>query len=93
MRNYRVALYERFAFSSISKNVTACVSKTVSWFEKYQTLLITVCDQRGEKNTGHPKFRKDNFQHTGATLYAKLYGFHRLLFANIKPQNSRNGQA
>jgi hypothetical protein len=64
-------------------SVAACVSKTVSWFEKYQTLLIAVCDQRGEKNTGHPKFRKDNLQHTGATLYARLYGLHGLLFANI----------
>lgn len=59
-RNKRAALNERFDFSSNSKSVAGCVS----WCENCHTLLIRVCDQRGEKNTGHPRFRKENLQHT-----------------------------
>jgi hypothetical protein len=83
------ALNEPFGFSRNSKSAAGCVSKTVSWYKKYQTLLITVCDQRDEKNIRHRKFRKDNLQHKGATLYGGLCVLHRLLFANIKTKNSR----
>jgi len=70
------------------KGVAECVSTTVSWFAKYQTLLIIVCEQRSEKNIRHSKFQKDKLQHTGATLYDRLYGLHGLSFANIEPKTS-----